>query len=276
MKITYDKEKIEKIIHDLSCITGLSFAFYDTEEIPGCICTREKEDDEFCLRIHETEEGQKRCQCSDIQLIQLCRAKGEAVSHICHAGICDTAVPVTKNGITAGFIIIGRVRTNEILENTDKRLDWLGDSQKEIERRYKRLSYLSEEKLASLKRLISNLLFESAVRIDHDSVIAGAVAYIDNNLQNDLSVNTLCQVLFISKNRLYKAFKSTFNCTVNEYITNERINRSKELFTSTSSTSRQISDAVGINNYTYFSKLFKKSTGLSPSEYRKRVRKAFL
>lgn len=269
MRIIYDENAIKRLMFDLSAVTGLSFSFVDVNETFKLICTNDKADDEFCHKINATEIGKEKCKCSDIELVELCRKEGKPVSHLCHAGICDTAVPIKKNGITVGMIIIGRVRINESSDEVIDRLDWLNADKDEIKRRYERLSYFPKEKLNSLINLISNLLVDFAIRIERNGDIDTALEYIEQNLDKNLSVNIICQKCFVSKNKLYREFRNTLNCTVNDYIANKRIEKAKEFLRYSDETSREISEKVGITNYTYFYKLFKRRVGMTPNEYKK-------
>ena len=273
MKLSYNKEKINKIIRELHLVTGLSYAFYDAMSELNLLCVIDREEDEFCHRIQTTDKGQDLCKCSDEELLRLCRERGAPVSHICHAGIADTAVPIRKNGIIVGFVVIGRVRPTLTLSDSIDRLSWLGDSTDELAERYSRLSYFSPEQMTGLTELISEMVFDSAVMIEQDSFASDAEEYIEKNLASQLSVDTLCRYLFVSKNRLYSGFKEAFGCTVNDYITSKRIERARELILSGKSV-RSAADEVGINNYTYFSKLFKKCEGVSPTAYKRKYTKS--
>ena len=84
----------------------------------------------------------------------------------------------------------------------------------------------------------------------------------------NIKVNTLCAKLNISKNILYEHFKYTLETTVCDYITERRIIKAKKLLSSTEKTILFIAEECGINNYTYFIKLFKKQTGITPYQYR--------
>jgi AraC-like DNA-binding protein len=61
------------------------------------------------------------------------------------------------------------------------------------------------------------------------------------------------------------------NQTVTELITNRVILEAKRNLTNTSKTVNQVADALGFENYSYFTRLFKKQTGLTPSEFRKNL-----
>jgi YesN/AraC family two-component response regulator len=64
-----------------------------------------------------------------------------------------------------------------------------------------------------------------------------------------------------------RRFQSTYGCTIFKYITKLRINKAKELIQTTDLNFSEISYLVGIGDPYYFSKLFKKQTGFTPSEY---------
>ena len=269
MRIIYDEETIANMMFYLSSVTGLSFSFVDCTESFRTVSRRDKAEDEFCHKINATAIGSERCKCSDRELIERCRRENRAVSHLCHAGVLDTAVPVKKDGITVGTILIGRVRTDESIDDIIRRVSWLDASKEEIKRRYEKLSYFPKDRLESLINLISNLIFDSAIRIEQDNITDMAVEYIKNNLDGHLSVDVLCQKLFISKNKLYREFHNAFNTTVNDYISNKRIEKAKELLRNSDKTSREIAENVGIPNYTYFHKLFKRLVGTTPNVYRR-------
>ena len=272
MKFSYDTEQINKILKNLYLVTGLSYAFYKEGKDFSIIANVEREGDEFCKRINSTNRGMELCRCSDIALLSECREKGRPVSHICHAGVKDTVVPIRKDGVIAGFVVIGRIRTEEAFFDYAPKLSWLGDSKEALDERYSRLAYFSEEQMSGLIELVSKIVFDSAVMIEHDDLAKEAEEYIRNNLSSDLSVSALCRRLFISKNGLYNLFRETFGVTVNEYVTERRLERARELILEGESISTS-ADAVGIGNYKYFSRVFKKHTGISPTEYRKKYKK---
>ena len=84
-----------------------------------------------------------------------------------------------------------------------------------------------------------------------------------------MSIEKLCNVLHVSKNKLYSAFSSQCGSTVNAYITQQRLQQAKQLLRETDEPVYRVAEAIGIRNYTYFCRLFKEKTGLSPLAYRR-------
>lgn len=265
MNIRYNVEKLKEIIDELGEVTGLALAILDSEF--NFLYMRGRADDDFCDCLQGVRECRLNCAASDEKMLLECKSTGKPHTHICHAGLRDTVVPILKNGSPVGYVIIGRLRPDCEL-SVDK--PPFSESPKLWRERYSRLSYLSEKQLGSLINLLSHLLFENAIEIDYGEFVEKAVAYIDAHISERLTVEGLSAALFVSKNRLYEGFHSYFSTTVGEYVTSKRISLAKRLLATTEKSAAEISSAVGMENYSYFSKLFKRRVGCSPSEYRKR------
>ena len=251
MKIKYNTEKLREIINELSTVTGLSLGFADTEF--RVILKRTKESDAVCIAEQSTEHGKRRCLEDDCALLRLCNERREAVSHICHAGLMDMAVPIFKGGIIAGFVIIGRIVAED----------------EEYSAAAEGAVRVSREIIESMKNLISHIVFESAIEIEYDSLLSRVRDYVRDNVASTITVESLSRALYISKNKLYKLFHTAFGTTVNEYVTNERITVARELLEKSSSSVSSIAQATGFSSDAYFSRSFKRIVGMSPSAYRR-------
>lgn len=95
-----------------------------------------------------------------------------------------------------------------------------------------------------------------------------AMQYIEENISADLSLEQIADHLHISASHLSRTFKKTANISLTDHINQVRINRAKELLRGTDIYIYAISEMVGYHDATYFSSIFKKLAGVSPSEYR--------
>ncbi|WP_394925118.1 AraC family transcriptional regulator [uncultured Robinsoniella sp.] len=94
----------------------------------------------------------------------------------------------------------------------------------------------------------------------------GAKVYIEKNFGNpELSVEDISRELLINQTYLRRMFKSEMNMTISEYITECRVTRARELLKEGIYKVSSISDMVGYNDVSYFSKCFKKYYGVSPN-----------
>ena len=94
------------------------------------------------------------------------------------------------------------------------------------------------------------------------------IDYIDHHYSEELNRKVLSDLVFISPDHLARIFKHETGKTLINYITDKRIEEAKKLLLNSNATVYIIADQVGYDNYSYFSKTFKKNTGLSPIEFR--------
>jgi len=97
----------------------------------------------------------------------------------------------------------------------------------------------------------------------------GIAEYIDGNLGNDLSLSALSQRYFYNSSYFSRAFKEKFGVSLTEYIGKRRIEHAIRLLRETDMTVDEISVKVGFSSRAAFYRVFARSTGKSPSEYRK-------
>ena len=94
--------------------------------------------------------------------------------------------------------------------------------------------------------------------------------YIARNYSNpNLSLESVADVIHLSPGYLGKLFKSITNIAFNDYLNLMRLEKAKELMLSTSEPASVICEKVGVFNNTYFFTLFKKTYGMTPTQFRK-------
>lgn len=94
------------------------------------------------------------------------------------------------------------------------------------------------------------------------------IDYIDKHYADNLNRTTLSELVFLSSDYLAKLFKKETGKTLTNYITEKRIDVSKELLANTDIPIYLVASQVGYDNYSYFSRIFKKTTGVSPNDFR--------
>lgn len=112
------------------------------------------------------------------------------------------------------------------------------------------------------------LIFEDEI-LDSQSRIAQAIDYINSNYSNKIYVSDLSSLVNMSVNNFIRIFKKTTSKTPTQYINNFRIRKAIQMLTTTDFTIEKISEETGFNSVQYFTKTFKNTLGLSPTDYRK-------
>ncbi len=98
--------------------------------------------------------------------------------------------------------------------------------------------------------------------------IQEAIAFIEHNFQNDISVETVAEKCGLNRSYFGKIFKETIGKTPQEFILSYRMAKAAELLKLTSMSVADIGNAVGYDNQLHFSRAFKNVYGLPPREWR--------
>lgn len=112
-----------------------------------------------------------------------------------------------------------------------------------------------------------------AASVNKGSIADSILDYVnDNYSRQDFSVDEIAQELDLSLGYIRQIFRSEKGITLNDYIINTRIDKSKELLLSTEDTAKDISEAVGYYDNRYFYTIFKKKVGMTTDEFRKSLK----
>lgn len=93
------------------------------------------------------------------------------------------------------------------------------------------------------------------------------VNYLKNNIRRHITIEQICKDNLIGRSGLQYLFSSKLNCGVMEYFTTLKIDMSKQLIRDNHMNFTQIADYLGYSSIHYFSRQFKNTTGMTPSEY---------
>ena len=99
-------------------------------------------------------------------------------------------------------------------------------------------------------------------------LVEKAIQYMYDNIQKDVSIADLLKHLGCSRSKLFRHFRDYKTARPLEFLNEIRIKRACKLLTDTSLHINEICREVGINNQVYFTKLFTKTIGMSPTKYR--------
>lgn len=140
------------------------------------------------------------------------------------------------------------------------------------------LKPIEQEKLNDvLQRLIAEMGGPCETEEDqdeeiiHPSIIKRMVKEIQASYTENITLTGLAEKYGISVGHLSNLLKEELGFSFSEYLTAKRIQKAKELLANESLSIDRIAEAVGYNDYFYFTKVFKKSVGISPSKYRKNL-----
>lgn len=155
----------------------------------------------------------------------------------------------------------------------------VGQMQKELQN----ISFASLQMISSLLKiiLINSVRLKLKEQTETDKVQLPEMArkielLVNQNFIKNHSVDFYCQALNVSKSTLNRQCKIFFGVTIQQILFNKLISQSKNKLYITDFSIKQISIELGFEDPLYFSRFFKKQTGVSPFEFRKNLKNVFL
>lgn len=110
------------------------------------------------------------------------------------------------------------------------------------------------------------------IKDDTTNDIKAILEYIKINYMNPISIKDLANVVNFSEHYFMRFFKKYMGMTCVDYINEYRLNIATNLLETTNMSIMEIAVKVGVNNISYFNKIFKKKFNLTPKEYRKNLK----
>lgn len=102
----------------------------------------------------------------------------------------------------------------------------------------------------------------------YDPRIQQLLEYINTHLAEELSINQLSQITLMSKYYMMRSFKAATGFSIHQYISSKRMIMARELLKNSSASITDICYQCGFQDYSTFSREFKKQFNLTPREYR--------
>lgn len=118
-------------------------------------------------------------------------------------------------------------------------------------------------------KVINNTVHQKKNR---DNMILGLEAYIEKNLHREITLTELADKVGYNKTYFVKRFKILFGISPMQFVNNMRLERAKQMLSSTDKSITEIAESIGFQCIHYFSRNFKHNIGVMPSEYRKKYR----
>ena len=130
------------------------------------------------------------------------------------------------------------------------------------------------EELPALRKWFTDKIGEACRNVNTKAsekslgAVEAAKSYIQNNYSRDISLDEVSHTVNISPYYFSKIFKEDVGEGFVEYLTKIRMDKAKELLTTTECSMKEICSMVGYADPNYFSRSFKKNVGVTPTEYK--------
>lgn len=260
------------VLKELYNISGFRVSVHDTEmnEIaaypPGV--------SSFCSFLQQNPQNRAICVETDNEAFDKVKREEQIMIYRCKFGLYEAIAPLYDFDQLAGYLMMGQVmdaaegnremvyRLSEDAVTDQERL------KKEIAQiptcsREKILSYLSIMRICAEYITLTNRL-----SLTDRNLVREIRKYLQQNYAQKISIEQLSRHFLCSKSTLMNSFKKTYHLTINQYLTQVRLDQAKKLLERRGISIREIAERCGFSDQNYFSKVFYKAFQMTPSKYR--------
>lgn len=283
MKHTAD---ITAFINALRDVAGVGICYYDLKDFfnyfqagvrnnCGHYCA-------FCRAVRELPGGKRPCEKSDkIDAVTLAAQYKEPFFFECHMGMQELVLPLLHRDTLVGLVFVGqcRIRGESPEKTIAQRVAEQGGDPARFVELYAQLPELRREDLRAAGQILSQYF---QLRMAHSQPVSqthtypGATlaeqvySYIQLHFCDSLSTKSLAEHFFVTEAHLSRAFHARYGLTVTAHIRNLRMEYAQRLLSQTDASVSSIALNTGYPDVNYFSRLFRRHTGLTPTEFRSR------
>ena len=266
------REEIISVLSELHNISGFRISLHgmDFEEIAAY----PEKALPFCEYLHSKKGEHAKCIKSDAEACKRVRGGESALIYKCRYGLTEVICPLHTLGSPAGYLMMGQVRDESVSEEALKNAIALLGAGEDAEALAGAVPTISAERTASFAKIMTicaeYMTLINALPGNKPSTAELTRLYVYENFREKITMKDICSALGRTKSAICPAFKEKYGITVMDYLTELRIEEAKKMLTETDMSVHEISDEVGFSDTSYFSKVFLKSTGASPSHYRRK------
>ena len=275
MNVLFNNEKLSQLQMNLYELVGVQTNIWD---ISGKNVQLFGKHSRFCSIMNADQEGHRRCEECDYKAMKACMERRQAYTYKCHAGLRECVLPVFDSGEIVAYIAFGQVLDDSSRklqwEDTLEALDWYEGDIAELKDAYGELVQFSQVKHKAFAELLeaitSYIQLEGIIRSANFSDQQRLEMFIDEHYMEKLSLKSISESLGIGTTKLCSlAKKLSPDGSITKLISIRRVEAAKILLLKENMSIAEIAEKVGFSDYNYFTKIFKKISGVTPSQYRK-------
>ncbi len=260
------------ILDHFSALTHVRFAFFSLDGKEIRVGQTHKQVSRFCHILRNEFGFETVCLKLDARKRQESLKSGDVLAYECHAGLNEAIMPVIYLNHFIGFIMIGQYRTRSQmkikLKSNFSKNEWDRLNQEFLERPFftpERESHL----LGLFKEIVQGIMSRDLVRTRVNDVVANIVAFLYNNIDRNITITEAAEYVNKSSSRIRHLFSSELGISFKQFQIDIKLTRVEALLKSnTNITIQKAAQSVGYEDSLYFSRLFKKYRGISPSQFR--------
>lgn len=260
------------ILKELHKISGFRISVHDKEFRE--IAAYPEEQSPFCAFIRKCSRREAICKEGDRKAFQIARETGEVYIYRCKFGLWEAVSPLYHFGVLAGYLMMGQV-----IDDTPEGRALVSQSAKPfvihacvLERKIDQIPVVAMDMIESYVNIMTvcseYITFSNKLSLPERDLAELTMKYIHRNYGQKFTIQDLCVYFRASKSTLINTFEERYHTTINRYLTEYRLSQAKKMLEQSDVTICDIAAQCGFSDQGYFSKVFQKEIGITPSAYR--------
>lgn len=277
-----NNEKLRRLLMDYYAVTGQRIGVFDADF--HMLMAYPEPHGALCSWLRSSEKGERRCRECDNHGMREAKRTGRPVVYRCHAGLLEVCVPLQEEGgRPAGYLMYGQLLYDEDLpgqwEDTRCRCADLFPDTDMLRQAFHQVRRMSAAYIEAsshiLAACVGYIRLEQLMKGRQD-LWEGMQSYIAQHLTAPFTLQDMADALSVSVATLCRTARENSGKTVGALALEGRLTQAKRLLAGTDLPVAEVAAQVGIADYNYFSRLFRRETQISPRRYRAAVREGTL
>lgn len=230
-------------------------------------------DNPYCTYLKSCNKARQHCVCKQQQVFE--QSKCGSFCGVCHAGVKEYVYPIKDGHNTLGFLSVSGYQTEKSAEYFDRISEKYELSRELLEKNYYALkpdmppkAYVDTLIEPICRMLELAYLKAKSSPASEPNFNQQLLQYLRLHHTEDITYQDICAQFPYSRSYISHHFKQENGLSLREYLNMLRMEDAKALLVYSELTITEISVAVGFNESSYFSRVFKEYYGMSPQKYR--------
>ena len=268
------KTELSRLLADFYSVTGQRIGIFDVNM--NILMEHPKRHSPFCRKIRSGVKGTHRCNACDAYGMRESVKTGKTFTYRCHAGLLEVCCPILDDEGITGFLMFGQVLYDGNREGQRQEVwNQCGEffqNYEEFLALFEGIRKIPADYLNAAANIMSACVgyirLEQLMKLSKEDLWGQMQHYIEKKAGSHFSLSEMSRDLSVSISTLCKTAQARAGKTVGRLVIEQRIARAKKLLEDNSLSIAEVASRVGVDDYNYFSRLFKKETGVTPSEFR--------
>ena len=269
MKRSLELTAVLKELHEVS---GFRISVHDTSFRE--IASYPQAVSGFCGLVQRDPRAMELCHAADRRAFRRAQEEDDLYIYRCPFGLYEAAAPLYHFGVLAGYLMMGQTLDSgeSSRSHTEQAARPYIPDEEALREAVKNIPSSTREKIRSCFSIMmicsEYITLTNRLNLTDRRLAPAVKQYIGEHYGRRLTINELCSQFFCSKSTLLHTFRNAYGTTVNRYLNSVRLDHAEKLLRGTARPIGEIAAACGFSDQNYFSKVFQKKHGVSPTAWR--------